>query len=115
MSLVLFFADDGRLWMWGDNWRGQLGHGDTQILYTPTVVESLVGKRVVQVALGSRHTIVMTGAVCVSMSSLFIAVLSLSLSLVQMAASCMRLGSTMRDNSALATLWTGAHQHESHC
>ncbi len=72
VSLVLLLTDDGRLWMWGDNRRGQLGQGDTQDRATPTVVESLVGKRVVQVALGYLHTIVITGAVCASMPSLCI-------------------------------------------
>ncbi len=63
VNLVLFLADNGRLWMWGNNDYGQLGQGGTQHQSTPTVVESLVGKRVVQVALGFGHTIVITGVV----------------------------------------------------
>ena len=47
-------ASNGELYTWGLGEYGRLGHGDTVTHLKPKLVEELVGKRVVQVACGSR-------------------------------------------------------------
>eukprot|EP00803_Ostreobium_quekettii_P006172 evm.model.scf_450.2 EVM.evm.TU.scf_450.2 scf_450:27460-36815(+) len=49
---------DGRLFTWGRNEKGQLGHGDTHQRNVPTLVEALRNKNVVTAAGGRHHTVV---------------------------------------------------------
>ena len=44
--------DEGRLYTWGRNERGQLGHGDYKNRGTPTLVEALRDEKCVAVACG---------------------------------------------------------------
>ena len=53
---------EGVLYMWGKNEEGQLGLGDVEDRYTPTVVSSLSGRRVVDVVSSENHTIAATSA-----------------------------------------------------
>jgi RCC1 and BTB domain-containing protein len=53
-------TDDGGTYTWGEGEYGQLGHGDDMIRSTPTLVEGLAGKKVMEVACGGYHTIVRT-------------------------------------------------------
>uniref|UniRef100_A0A7S0VEC2 RCC1-like domain-containing protein n=1 Tax=Hemiselmis tepida TaxID=464990 RepID=A0A7S0VEC2_9CRYP len=52
----------GQLWVWGDNSHGQLGLGDIESRYTPTLVTSLsdLGIHIVDVALGAFHTVALS-------------------------------------------------------
>jgi len=56
----LLIDDKGLLYSWGRNESGELGHGDTQRLDVPKVVESLRNKVVVKAACGRQHTLVLT-------------------------------------------------------
>lgn len=47
-------TSSGELYTWGLGEYGRLGHGDNYNQYKPKLVQSLVGKRIVQVACGSR-------------------------------------------------------------
>nr|XP_043616610.1 protein RCC2 homolog [Erigeron canadensis] len=51
---------DGRCYTWGRNEKGQLGHGDKIIYYSPTVVSALSEYKVVKAACGGGHTVVLT-------------------------------------------------------
>ena len=56
-------SSNGEVFTWGDNFRGELGHGDGQInkkKCVPTKVESLTGLRIVKVACGRIHTAAIT-------------------------------------------------------
>jgi alpha-tubulin suppressor-like RCC1 family protein len=48
-------GDDGRVWAWGYNWKGQLGDGTTTDSLIPVEVSTLVD--VVAIAAGSNHSI----------------------------------------------------------
>ena len=58
-SLVL--AEDGAVLSFGHGRGGQLGHGERQSRYTPTVIASLVaaGRRIAQVSAGNNHSLVL--------------------------------------------------------
>lgn len=47
-------TSSGELYTWGLGEYGRLGHGDNYNQYKPKLVQSLVGKRIIQVACGSR-------------------------------------------------------------
>lgn len=51
---------DGRCYTWGKNEKGQLGHGDTILRYSPTVVTSLSNYKVVSASVGRNHTVIVT-------------------------------------------------------
>ncbi len=53
---------DGRLYSWGGNDDGALGHGDRHSRSSPTLCEALAGMVVVGVACGSRHTLALVRA-----------------------------------------------------
>ena len=55
-------AEDGRVFTWGRNETGQLGHGDLNNRATPTVIEALADHRVVAGSCGKGHTVVITDA-----------------------------------------------------
>jgi alpha-tubulin suppressor-like RCC1 family protein len=59
-SLVL--DSDGEVWSWGGNDYGQLGRGDEEDRERPERIASLVGTRILQVAAGSVHSLLLTGA-----------------------------------------------------
>ncbi|XP_063704570.1 uncharacterized protein LOC134833990 [Culicoides brevitarsis] len=50
---------DDLLYMWGWGVYGQLGNGNVENEYTPKVVEFFRGKKILQVALGHAHTLVL--------------------------------------------------------
>ena len=52
-------SDSGELFTWGGGMYGKLGHGDENGHAVPLLVAALRGVSVVQVACGSRHTIVL--------------------------------------------------------
>ncbi|MEW5307892.1 MAG: hypothetical protein WDW38_007738 [Sanguina aurantia] len=51
---------EGRLFTWGRNDKGQLGHGDLLQRNVPTIVEGLKGKFITTAAGGKGHTVVVT-------------------------------------------------------
>lgn len=53
-------AEDGRVFTWGRNETGQLGHGDLGNRSAPTVVKALEGVKVVSGSCGKNHTVVVT-------------------------------------------------------
>jgi len=61
-SHSLAVSADGDLYSWGWGRHGQLGHGDFSNRLIPTPVRALVGTRVVHVAAGTAHSIVVTSS-----------------------------------------------------
>ena len=57
---VAAMTSTGRLYTWGWNKHGQLGHGDTEDRTAPEMVQRLKLRRVAEVACGWRHTICLT-------------------------------------------------------
>ncbi|KAK6472391.1 protein RCC2-like protein [Huso huso] len=61
----LLITTEGKLWSWGRNEKGQLGHGDTKRVEEPKLVEALEDEVVVAAACGRNHTMALTEAGCV--------------------------------------------------
>eukprot|EP00111_Clytia_hemisphaerica_P002896 TCONS_00008205-protein len=57
---TLAISEDYKVYSWGYNNKGQLGHGDCRNRRNPTLVESLSGYKVVDVATGRMHSLVLT-------------------------------------------------------
>ena len=58
---TLVCSEDGRVYSFGQGTFGQLGHGNREHAYTPTLIEApLEGKCVVQVACGAGHSMALT-------------------------------------------------------
>ncbi|XP_035707042.1 protein RCC2 homolog [Folsomia candida] len=53
-------SEDGKLYTWGRNDCGQLGHGDTKTKHKPTLVKHLSDYTIVNVAMGRGHTLFLT-------------------------------------------------------
>ena len=51
---------NGEVFTWGNNFVGQLGHGDEKDRNKPTKVESLAGEKIVKVACGGCHTVALS-------------------------------------------------------
>ena len=52
-------TDTGRVWTWGTNRHGQLGHGSvSEGFEPPRYANELMGETILQVALGDKHTLV---------------------------------------------------------
>jgi RCC1 and BTB domain-containing protein len=62
---TLVCSEDGRAYSFGYSEYGQLGHGDKENRSTPTLIEALEGKFVVQVACGYEHSMALTSKGCV--------------------------------------------------
>ncbi|XP_053499392.1 protein RCC2 homolog isoform X1 [Ictalurus furcatus] len=56
----LLITTEGKLWSWGRNDKGQLGHGDTKRLDAPKLVEGFGEEVVVAAACGRNHTLALT-------------------------------------------------------
>ncbi|XP_062363771.1 protein RCC2 [Cinclus cinclus] len=56
----LLITAEGRLWSWGRNEKGQLGHGDTKRVEAPRPIEALAGEAIVAAACGRNHTLALT-------------------------------------------------------
>uniref|UniRef100_A0A8C1TPW8 Regulator of chromosome condensation 2 n=2 Tax=Cyprinus carpio TaxID=7962 RepID=A0A8C1TPW8_CYPCA len=56
----VLITTDGKLWSWGRNEKGQLGHGDTKRLEAPKLVEGLGEEVIVAAACGRNHTMALT-------------------------------------------------------
>ncbi|CAB1329490.1 unnamed protein product [Coregonus sp. 'balchen'] len=56
----LLITTEGKLWSWGRNEKGQLGHGDTKRLEAPKLIEALADEVVVAAACGRNHTLALT-------------------------------------------------------
>ncbi|KAJ6656829.1 hypothetical protein lerEdw1_003160 [Lerista edwardsae] len=56
----LLITAEGKLWSWGRNDKGQLGHGDTHRVDAPKPVEALGSETVVLAACGRNHTLALT-------------------------------------------------------
>ena len=53
-------TNEGKVFTWGDNDFGQLGHGEYEHRHIPTKVESLDGVSIVKIACGEWHTVAIT-------------------------------------------------------
>ncbi|KAI3831388.1 hypothetical protein MKW92_007228 [Papaver armeniacum] len=51
---------EGRVYTWGKNKRGQLGHGDMIQRDSPTIVSGLSGHKIINAGAGRAHTVVVT-------------------------------------------------------
>ena len=58
-GMAALLTKSGFLYTWGDNKNGQLGHGDTDPRGTPEIIETLKSKKITQIALGHKFTIVL--------------------------------------------------------
>ncbi|KFW83777.1 Protein RCC2, partial [Manacus vitellinus] len=56
----LLITSEGKLWSWGRNEKGQLGHGDTKRVEAPKLIEVLGGESIVLAACGRNHTLALT-------------------------------------------------------
>ncbi|XP_026187943.1 protein RCC2 homolog isoform X2 [Mastacembelus armatus] len=56
----LLMTTEGKLWSWGRNDKGQLGHGDTKRLEAPKLIEALGDHVIVAAACGRNHTLALT-------------------------------------------------------
>ncbi|NWV21594.1 RCC2 protein, partial [Origma solitaria] len=56
----LLITAEGRLWSWGRNEKGQLGHGDTKRVEAPKLIEVLGSEAIVAAACGRNHTLALT-------------------------------------------------------
>ncbi|KAJ7306591.1 hypothetical protein JRQ81_009965 [Phrynocephalus forsythii] len=56
----LLITTEGKLWSWGRNDKGQLGHGDTKRVDVPKPVEVLSNEIIVSAACGRNHTLALT-------------------------------------------------------
>lgn len=54
-------VDEASVYTWGSASGGKLGHSNESLSALPKVVESLTGKEVTAMALGSEFTIIATG------------------------------------------------------
>jgi len=53
-------ADDGGVYGWGRNEKGQLGVGDTKDRKCPTLIKEISGHKIVRVATGKNHSLFLT-------------------------------------------------------
>ena len=62
-SSVHMFAvtDEGHVYGWGRNEKGQLGIGDAKDRKCPTLLKELTGHKVVSIATGRNHSLFLTG------------------------------------------------------
>ncbi|XP_030661268.1 protein RCC2 isoform X2 [Nomascus leucogenys] len=56
----LLITTEGKLWSWGRNEKGQLGHGDTKRVEAPRLIEGLSHEVIVSAACGRNHTLALT-------------------------------------------------------
>uniref|UniRef100_A0A8D1LU42 RCC1-like domain-containing protein n=2 Tax=Sus scrofa TaxID=9823 RepID=A0A8D1LU42_PIG len=56
----LLITTEGKLWSWGRNEKGQLGHGDTKRVEAPRLLEGLSHEVIVSAACGRNHTLALT-------------------------------------------------------
>ncbi|KAK1340438.1 hypothetical protein QTO34_019008 [Cnephaeus nilssonii] len=56
----LLITTEGKLWSWGRNEKGQLGHGDTKRVEAPRLIEGLSHEAIVSAACGRNHTLALT-------------------------------------------------------
>ncbi|TRY50968.1 Regulator of chromosome condensation 1/beta-lactamase-inhibitor protein II [Cryptosporidium tyzzeri] len=52
-------TDDKKALTWGLGLQGRLGHGDTQDLFTPKLIESLAGLPIKEISCGGHHTAIL--------------------------------------------------------
>eukprot|EP00003_Mantamonas_plastica_P017366 TRINITY_DN28843_c0_g1_i1.p1 TRINITY_DN28843_c0_g1~~TRINITY_DN28843_c0_g1_i1.p1 ORF type:complete len:424 (-),score=140.78 TRINITY_DN28843_c0_g1_i1:79-1248(-) len=57
---MVILSDNGDVYTVGDNYYGQLGHGNTESLEMPRVVEQLAGLNIAYIAAGADHTVCVT-------------------------------------------------------
>lgn len=64
---TLVLSQDGRtVWSFGSGDNGKLGHGDTNRVYKPKVIESLSGNYIRKVVAGSQFSLALTSTGSVS-------------------------------------------------
>ncbi|KAJ1611420.1 putative uvb-resistance protein uvr8 [Cryptosporidium canis] len=54
-------TDDKKALTWGLGLQGRLGHGDTQDVFTPKLIESLAGLPIKEISCGGHHTAILLG------------------------------------------------------
>uniref|UniRef100_A0A8C3S9R6 Regulator of chromosome condensation 2 n=1 Tax=Chelydra serpentina TaxID=8475 RepID=A0A8C3S9R6_CHESE len=56
----LLITTEGKLWSWGRNEKGQLGHGDTKRVEAPKLIDVLGSEVIASAACGRNHTLALT-------------------------------------------------------
>ncbi|MEE6482229.1 hypothetical protein FKM82_013198 [Ascaphus truei] len=56
----VLITTEGKIWSWGRDDKGQLGHGDTKRVDAPKLIESLKAEVFVHAACGRNHTLALT-------------------------------------------------------
>lgn len=64
LLLLTLFAGDGKIYSWGKGTFGQLGHGNFNKSYSPTLIDILSDKVVVDIAAGGTFSAAVTGTFC---------------------------------------------------
>jgi len=59
-AFVLARDEDGVLWAWGQNHRGQCGTGKDEYVRVPTPTNELLDKTIVKLAAGYQHSLALT-------------------------------------------------------
>jgi alpha-tubulin suppressor-like RCC1 family protein len=57
---TVILSNMGRVYTFGHGWTGQLGLGNSRNYDRPIIVKSLLNKKIVQIAAGWSHTLVLT-------------------------------------------------------
>jgi alpha-tubulin suppressor-like RCC1 family protein len=62
---TVLLSDDDRIWTFGDNFYGQLGHGDIEERYVPTEIQRNINGlhkdvRIIDISCGSKHTVLLS-------------------------------------------------------
>jgi len=57
---TVVLSSKGRVYTFGHGWTGQLGLGNNRNYDRPIIVKSLMNKKIVQIAAGWSHTLVLT-------------------------------------------------------
>eukprot|EP01087_Luapelamoeba_hula_P003141 TRINITY_DN1295_c0_g2_i11.p1 TRINITY_DN1295_c0_g2~~TRINITY_DN1295_c0_g2_i11.p1 ORF type:complete len:1352 (+),score=256.35 TRINITY_DN1295_c0_g2_i11:242-4057(+) len=56
----LALSDQGQVYSWGLGFGGRLGHGNEQMIPTPTLIDKLIGTEITQISCGNAHSVALS-------------------------------------------------------
>jgi len=59
-AFAMAITEDGKVYAWGRNETSQLGLGDSNDRFVPTLIQELTGHQIVEIATGKSHTLFLT-------------------------------------------------------